>query len=70
MDNEDLRDLEKEIKAISLSLARIEERQQVILNNYVSHKEFEPIQKLVYGLVGTVLSMIVAGGVALVIQIG
>lgn len=37
-------------------------------NNYVTKTEFEPVQKLVYGLVGLILTSVVGALLYLVIQ--
>lgn len=38
-----------------------------VSNNYVSKEEFEPIKKIVYGLVGLILVAVVGALVALVV---
>ena len=69
MDNEE---------SIEVRLARIDERSKgmsadilsirlMLESNYVTQKEFAPIQKLVYGIVGCVLLTVLGGLLALVV---
>ena len=53
---------------ILVKLARIEERVEIICKNYVSRKEFEPVQRIVYGMVGVILVGVFVAIVALVIR--
>lgn len=52
---------------ILLAVREIKINQDIILNNYVKRDEFEPVQKVVYGLVGLVLVAVTSGMIALVV---
>jgi thiosulfate reductase cytochrome b subunit len=53
---------------ILVKLATIETNQTTILKNYVRKDQFEPVQRLVYGLVALVLIAVMSGLIALVLQ--
>ena len=55
-----------DIEYIKTKLASIERKLE---NNYVSHDEFEPVKKLVYGLVTLILTAVIGALVALVLRI-
>jgi hypothetical protein len=53
---------------ILVRLERMSEKLDTISADYVKRMEFEPVQKLVYGLVGVVLIAVVGAIVALIIS--
>ena len=58
---------EAEVEIIKL-LTKLETNQTRILDTYVSKDEFDPIQKLVYGLVAVIVTGVIASLLALVVQ--
>ena len=50
--------LQKQLKEINDSLR----------TNYVQHEEFEPVKKLVYGLVAVIMSSVLIGLLALILK--
>jgi len=51
-------------------IARIDERTKYIKENlekFVTKDEFLPVKRIVYGLVGAILTAVVLGGLALII---
>lgn len=54
-----------DIAYIKSDVAEIRRMQQT---NYVSHDEFEPIKRIVYGLVGLILVAVVGALVSLVVR--
>ena len=53
---------------ILLRLERMDERLKTVTGNYVTKSEFEPVQRIVYGLVGLVLVAVFGALVALVVM--
>ena len=58
---------EAEVEIIKL-LTKLETNQTRILDTYVSKDEFDPIQKLVYGLVAVIVTGVIASLLALGLQ--
>ena len=69
---------ETSLNTVSTLLARIDERtahqaidietiKATLASNYVTRQEFYPVRTIVYGLVGTVLTSVLLGLLALVI---
>lgn len=53
---------------ILLKIERLTGLVDVVVKSYVKREEFEPVQRLVYGLVGVILMAVVVALIALVIQ--
>ncbi len=53
---------------ILLKIERLTGLVDVVVKSYVKREEFEPVQRLVYGLVGVILMAVVVAMIALVIQ--
>lgn len=49
---------------------QMQKLQAMLENKYVTHFEFEPVKKLVYGLVGAILSAVILALLALVLNSG
>lgn len=58
-------DIQTDIQYIRRDLDKIMEK---LDRNYVTKEEFVPVQRLVYGVVGLILTSVVVALVALVIQ--
>lgn len=56
---------QKDIEYIKKEITEIK---QLVSDHYVTKVEFDPIKKIVYGLVGLVLTAVVVGILALVIK--
>jgi hypothetical protein len=52
---------------ILVALSKLETNQNIIIQNYVKRTEFEPVQRIVYGLVALFLMAVAGGIIALVI---
>lgn len=61
----DVEMLKQDIVYIKETLARIE---KLITERYVTIQEFEPIRKIVYGVVGLILTTVLVGLIMLVIK--
>ena len=57
--------MRKDIEFIKDNLKEINNK---LDQKYVTHDEFRPIQKIVYGLVGTVLLAFLGGVIALILK--
>ncbi len=64
-DGIDLEGLKKDVGYLVKQIDKIDERLE---KDYVTQDQFEPIKKIVYGLVGTILMAVVGAIVALVIK--
>jgi len=53
---------------ILLKIERLTGLVDVVVKSYVKREEFEPVQRLVYGLVGVILMAVVVALIALVLQ--
>lgn len=53
---------------ILIELTKLRSSVDTVAKDYVKRSEFEPIQKLVYGVVGLILIAVMSGVVALVLQ--
>lgn len=79
MSTEENKQLDKDIQDLKVQVALLNEKVTVLTktfevnmvemkNNYVTKSEFNPIQKVVYGLVSTILITVIAGIMALLIK--
>ena len=59
-----------EVTKISASMQNMEKDIAELKRDYITRKEFEPVQRIVYGLVGLVLVAVVTALVALVVSGG
>ena len=65
----EIKDIKKDVNEIKVDLASLPEKLMDKLDDkYVPRDLFEPIQKLVYGLVGAILLGIVGAGLALILK--
>jgi thiosulfate reductase cytochrome b subunit len=58
-------EIETDIKYIRRDLDKIMER---LDNNFVKREEFVPVQRLVYGVVGLILTSVIVALIALVLR--
>ena len=65
----EIKDIKKDVNEIKVDLASLPEKLiEKLDDKYVPRDLFEPIQKLVYGLVGAILLGIVGAGLALILK--
>lgn len=75
----DEKQIDKDLQDLKIQVALLSEKITVLTktfeanslemkNNYVTKSEFNPIQKVVYGLVSTILITVIAGIMALLIK--
>lgn len=55
-------------KDIEYLIKEVKEIKQLVSDHYITRVEFDPIKKIVYGLVALVLTSVVVGVLALVIN--
>lgn len=61
----ELAEIKKDIEYIKRTVQRIEHRQEI---DFVTREEFEPIKKIVYGMVTLVLTSVFVGLLTLVVR--
>lgn len=70
--DKDLQDLKVQVAILSEKVTVLTKTFEVTMlemkTNYVTKSEFNPIQKVVYGLVSTILITVIAGIMALLIK--
>jgi thiosulfate reductase cytochrome b subunit len=75
----DEKQIDKDLQDLKVQVALLNEKMSVLTKtleisiaemkaNYVTKSEFNPIQKVVYGLVSTILITVIAGIMALLIK--
>lgn len=60
-------DFDSDNSELNVSIARIDERLKILERSHVSLSDFEPVKKLVFGMVACILLCVLASVLAIVI---
>jgi len=55
---------------ILVQLAELKTKVETVIDNYVKREEFEPVQRLVYGLTGLILTAVAIAAIAFLLSGG